>query len=182
VYMSGKTIAERKLWELAEKHRDVDLTTIVPPVIYGGLVPNWPRPAEASGLSTIEFGYQLIKGGPEGPNTYPDVPISNAVNVKDVAKAHILALDIAPLKDGRKKRFLISNGQFTWAEAIELVKKERPELISRLPKDDAKVTVQNLSGMDTSFAAEVLGLKKYIPWQDTFLETLDTSVAWEKSA
>jgi hypothetical protein len=27
VYMSGKTIAERKLWEIAEKHPDVDLTT-----------------------------------------------------------------------------------------------------------------------------------------------------------
>jgi hypothetical protein len=75
---------------------------------------------------------------------------------------------------------LVSTGQFTWPQAIELVKKERPELTSRLPKEDLEPTPQTVAPMDSSFAAEVLGLKEYIPWQTSFLDNLDTCIEWEK--
>ena len=159
------------------------MALVAPPVIYGSWVPNYPRPANRESISTVDFAYELITGGQEGLNTYPSVPFSNIINVKDVAKAHVLALDAPARKDGKPKRLPISiPGLVTSKMTAELLRKERPELAGRLPPVDLAPPQQTVAPVDTSFAAEVLGLKEYIPWETTLLETIDNLVQWEKGS
>ncbi|KAH9039297.1 hypothetical protein EDB85DRAFT_1887481 [Lactarius pseudohatsudake] len=59
------------------------------------------------------------------------VPALLNVDVRDVARAHVLALKLPPSET--QKRFALSTNAFTWKEAIELLAKKRPELKGRLP-------------------------------------------------
>ena len=156
---------------------DLLCPVVIPPTIFGPLAPNYPLPKDRGGLSTIEFVYELITG----PNTYPHVPLGHMIDVRDVAKAHIMSLSVPPLKN-RDKRFLIASRVFTWKETAELFGRERPEIASRLPGEGEVPPVQNNAPYDTSLTEEVLGFKAdmYIPWEKTMLDSIDEALRWER--
>ncbi|KAE9390400.1 hypothetical protein BT96DRAFT_1002307 [Gymnopus androsaceus JB14] len=93
--------------------------------------------------------------------------------------AHVAALSAPPIP-GRDKRFIISATTFKWKDVEDLIRRERPELANRLPKEDDVPPKQTDAPLDTRFTAEVLGLKEYIPWEDTALAGIDAGAAWEK--
>ena len=124
--------------------------------------------------------YQLIAG----PNTWPGsgAAVSNLIDVRDLAHAHVLALSAPPHPAGIQKRLLIESGQLTWQEAADLLRKERPELASRLPpkEKDSEAPDVTKAPMDTSLTNEVLGDLKLFTWQESVLASIDSAVAWEK--
>lgn len=154
--------------------------TVLPPLIFGPFLSKYPLPAARSGLGTLDFVYGLITGGPGGPNTYPPIPVGYMVDVRDAAKAHILALDTAPLKDGRDKRINICK-TFTWPEAAQVLREKRPELVGRLPGAEAVAIPQTNAPVDVQFAADVLGLTKYISLEETIVDSIDYALRWEKA-
>jgi nucleoside-diphosphate-sugar epimerase len=131
-------------------------------------------------LGSVGFIYQLLTGGSKGPNTYPDSNVGQLADVRDVAKAHVLATKTPPLTDGPHKRFIIVSKNFTWPEMADLVRKERPEVAHRLPSKDAEVTKMTDFKLDLSLTKDALGLKEFIPWHQTVLENLDLVLEWEK--
>ncbi|KAF9269130.1 NAD(P)-binding protein [Marasmius fiardii PR-910] len=177
-YQTAKRLVDRKIWEIAREHPDVDFTIILPPGVYGPFVPNFPYPTSADSLGSNARVYSLITNG---PNTYPPLRTGHLVDVRDGAKAHVNALYTPPVQ-GRNKRFIISATpcQFTWKEAAEFVRKERPELASRLPDKNAKYPPQIRVPLDVSFARDVLGMKEYIPWGQTILAALDVGLEFER--
>ncbi|EEB99841.1 hypothetical protein MPER_00380, partial [Moniliophthora perniciosa FA553] len=100
VYQAAKTVADKKLWDIAREHPDVDITALLPPLVLGPLVAGFPYPSDLNQVGTDFLVYGLLTGGPDGPNTYPPSNIGHVVDVRDIAKAHILALD-APKVPGR---------------------------------------------------------------------------------
>ncbi len=99
--------------------------------------------------------------------------------MRDVARAHALALKVPPSDE--PKRFILSSSRFTWNEAIELVAQARPELKGRLPVITGKEPpVQPFARFDTSATENILGLKNYVKWQDTVLDTIDDLLRIEK--
>ena len=118
--------------------------------------------------------YGLVAGA------YPAIPVGHMVDVRDAAKAHVLALTTAPLTDGRDKRLTILSKIFTWAEAAQVIRARRPELADRLPGASDVAPPQSNAPLDTQFAADVLGLTDYIPWEETVLESIDYALRWEK--
>jgi hypothetical protein len=78
-----------------------------------------------------------------------------------------------------KKRFLLSSKQITRSEVVELIRKEHPELADRLPTT-AEPSFQFTAPFDLSLTESVLGLKEYIPWQETVLKSLDEGLKVEK--
>ncbi|ESK91330.1 3-beta hydroxysteroid dehydrogenase isomerase family protein [Moniliophthora roreri MCA 2997] len=179
VYQAAKTVADKKLWEIAREHPDVDITALLPPLILGPLVAGFPYPSDINQISTDSFIYGLLTGGPDGPNTYPPLNTGHVVDVRDIAKAHVLALD-APAVSGRHKRMIISAGTFKWKDAVETIKKAHPELAPRLPSDDAVPPAQTDAPLDTSFASEVLGLKEYIPWEQSIVAAIEVCLEHER--
>ena len=134
VYSVSKALADLSVRDFKRAHLDLDLTTIHPSYIYGpvgsGQVHNSP------GTGTNRFVYDLIDGAPSRPvNGYdPQAatlgPPPPSVDVRDVARAHVLALKVPP--SDTLKRFILSSNMFTWKEAVEFLTQARPELKGHL--------------------------------------------------
>jgi len=179
VYSSAKAHAEKRIWELAKEHPDVDFTTVLPPSVFGRWPDGYAMPADPSGLVSNGCIFLNIAG----PNTYCTWPLLNWANVKDVARVHIAALKAPPLKDGTNKRFIVQAGMTTWPKVVEILKKERPELIPRLPGPEVAAPACGVAPYDTKLTEKVLGIKpeSYLPLELTVVETMDQVLAWEKS-
>ncbi|EEB98945.1 hypothetical protein MPER_01459 [Moniliophthora perniciosa FA553] len=119
------------------------------------------------------FIYGLFAGNPK---TYIPIPTGHGVDVRDVAKAHILALT-APGKD---RRFIVCSQVFTWKDISAIIRTERPELANRVPPEDAECPVQTCAPLDDRSTKEVLGLKEYVPWEKTIVDTVDACLEYEK--
>ena len=142
------------------------------------MVPNFPHPANRDALGTLAFIYDLIINGTD---SYPPNPLGHMIDVRDAAKAHILALNTGPLKDGRNKRFNVCSRVFTWPEVAQILRAKRPELADRLAGASVAGPLQTSAPLDTQFAADVLGLTKYIAWEETVLDSIDYLLIWEKA-
>ena len=182
VYCISKSLADIAVRDFKRAHPDLDLTTIHPSYVFGpvgtGQVYNSP------GTGTNAFVYGLISGPVGRPvDGYPatGVPPMN-VDVRDVARAHVLALKVPPSRDA-PKRFILSPNTFTWKEAVEFLAQARPELKGRLPiitGDEPPVAPGATSTFDTSASERILGIKNYVKWQDTILDTVDDLLRIEK--
>jgi len=182
IYQKAKTLAEKKVWELARENPDVDVTVTIPPMILGPFAPNYPIPANRQGLGSLDFLYEMIVGSPNGPNTYPGVPLGHLIDVRDVAKTHILSLAIPPTRDSTDKRFLTASKIFTWEEVNRVLRRERPGLVPRLPAEGDTAIAQTSAPYDTSLTERVLGFKAadYVPWEQTILDSIDELTRWEE--
>lgn len=131
---------------------------------------------DTSALSTSGIFYGKVLGGSATKLEHPQTPTAHTIDVRDVAKAHILALTAPPPSQVGRKRLLIAGPSLTWKNAIEHLKKARPELADRLPDTNA-AGVEKIGGIDTSRSAEVLDLQEYIEWQKTAEDTADSLLA-----
>jgi nucleoside-diphosphate-sugar epimerase len=181
IYSISKGLADAAVRDFKSSHPDVDVTTIHPSYVYGplgsGQVYNTPAPASNA------LVYELISGAPGRPVGGFDpavrLPPLN-VDVRDVARAHVLALKLPPSRD-ELKRFIISSSTFTWKEAVELLAQARSELKERLPVITGKEPpVAPGATFDTTATETILGLKNYVKWQDTILDTIDDILRVEK--
>jgi nucleoside-diphosphate-sugar epimerase len=180
VYSVSKGLADRAVRDFKRGHPDLDLTTIHPSSVYGPLGMGQVYNSPAAG--TNAYVYELITGAPDRPVPGYDpadrVPPLH-VDVRDVARAHVLALKVPP--SDAVKRFILCSSTFTWKEAIEFLAQVRPELKGRLPVITGKEpAVPPSATLDTSATAAVLGLKNYVKWEDTVLDTIDDQVRIEK--
>ncbi|KAF5364843.1 hypothetical protein D9757_011278 [Collybiopsis confluens] len=176
VYQESKTLAESKVWEFAKENPGIDFTvcTVLPPAVYGPLVANYPI-SNSSAHAAIGTNASLFRMITHGTGEYPALFLGHLADVRDIARAHVSALSAPPIT-GRNKRFIINNKTFKLKEVADLIRKERPELAHRLPKEDAVPPRQTQAPLDTRFAAEVLGLKEYIFWEETILAGIDAGV------
>jgi len=184
-YKACHSLGEKKFWKLAEEFPQVDFTSILPSMVYGRYIPGYPE--EGKGKGSLTFIYSLLAGDPGAKmGNFPSFDNTQQLHAIDVAKAHLKALQTPPLPatDGRRKRFPISQGIFSYVDAIRVLKKARPELAWRLPdENDPAGDKQCKKELDTSFAEEILGMKRadYISGEETLLDTTDSLVAWEKA-
>ncbi|KAJ7583081.1 hypothetical protein C8J56DRAFT_956482 [Mycena floridula] len=94
-YLATKIIAEKAAWKFAEEHPVLDLTTVNPPFVYGPMHPDFLRlPRDRLGAA----------GRAAPPQLCPFF-----CDVRDVARAHVLALKAESTKP---KRLLINAGAF----------------------------------------------------------------------
>ncbi|TFK85285.1 NAD(P)-binding protein [Polyporus arcularius HHB13444] len=182
-YCGAKILAEEAAWSFAEEHPELDLTTINPPFMYGGyaIYPgNGPH-----ALGSTELIYQLIAG--DGKSAFPPPSTAIYCNVRDAARAHLLALRLPKQPQGsdvRGKRFLVAaprHGARLWTETVQRLAETRPELRDRLPKlEDAPKLSGPLSTTDSTQAREKLGMHDYAGWDATIDETVTALLELEK--
>jgi nucleoside-diphosphate-sugar epimerase len=181
VYSISKGLADRAVRDFKHAHPDLDLTTIHPSYVYGPIGSGQVYNSPATG--TNRFVYGLISGTSGRPVSGYDPAIDGppmSVDVRDVARAHVLALKVPPSAD-EPKRFIVSSNRFTWKEATEFIAQVRPELKGRLPViTGAEPPAPPFARFDTSATENILGLRNYVKWQDTVLDTIDDLVRVEK--
>jgi hypothetical protein len=150
-------------------------------MIYGPYPPNFPIPQHIGSPALV---YQLIIGGSKGPRTFPDFPGAHYVDNRDVARAHLLALEARTPTSGVRKRLLVSAGTFHWKDAALLLREKRPDLIDRLPTDETLKESMDMgfAPVDSSLSERVIGLMQddYIKWEQVVLDTIDMLIQFEQ--
>lgn len=112
--------------------------------------------------------------------------LSHYTDVRDIARAHIKALDSPPvvLPDGtqKRKRLIVITGTFTWQEAAEYMKEIRPDLKEHLEKEDRGPKYYSNCEFDTTLLKDVTGMEpeNMIPWKHCVSETVDALLQWER--
>ena len=180
VYSISKGLSDLTVRNFKRDHPDFDIATIHPSIIFGPFGPGQVYDAPATGTNL--FLYALIAGTPGRPvggydPAAGDMPMN--VDVRDVARAHVLALKLPPSET--PKRFVLSTSTFTWTDAVVLLAEKRPELKERLPVVTGREPpLGPVATLDTSKTESVLGMKNFIKWQDTVLDTIDDQLRVEK--
>jgi len=126
-YAASKKYAELAVWEWAEAHPHVDVTTILPSYIYGPFADKFlplPKP-EYDALSSTLMIYNLLF--PTGDY----LPRPGYVDFRDTAQAHVGALNSKPDKNNRKRILIASPHGLTIKHVLDIIKKEHPELERR---------------------------------------------------
>ncbi|CAK5283566.1 unnamed protein product [Mycena citricolor] len=155
-YSASKKFAELALWDWAEKHPEVDVTTLNPTFFFGPFTPEFriPEPDTAM-LSTNDYVYQFIQ-----PRGQLMSPMSYFVDVRDVAKAHVQALVSPPSSEVGRKRILLSSPHGkTWAQILEYIAENRPALKDRLMTVPPTPSTKGAMPMDWERVEQVLGMK-----------------------
>ncbi|KAJ3479149.1 hypothetical protein NLI96_g9264 [Meripilus lineatus] len=174
IYVAEKTLAERAVWDFAEKHPHIEVTTVNPPFFFGPFSPAYTNPdAKISALSTNSMVYELIR--PEGA-----VPIHPSyIDVRDVALALVSALKSPPHSQVGRKRILMSGDWFSPKEAVEYIAEVRPELKDRVSTNALNSGPVGTRNIDNTRLKEVLGLVPR-PWKETILDAVDSLIGLEK--
>lgn len=110
--------------------------------------------------------------------TYPPTIPPWVVDVRDVAKGHILALELSSMDIGTK-RFLVNGGNFTWEEAEEHLRNSHPEVIKG-PLKGSKDLPGPASYLDTSRAKKILGLTEFIDPKKMVDDVVDDLIDLQK--
>jgi len=184
IYGAVKTIAEQELWKFADEHPEIDVTTILPPLIYGPILPGTKIDDKPSLSDYSSIGRTFYKNIlPEHGSAVKLKAVQDAmpltVDVRDVAKAHVLALTAPPTSQVGRKRLLVAGEGFLWKDAVDHLRAVRPELRERLP-DPSEAKKLEASIMDVSRTREVLGLDKYIDWRKTVEDSVDSFLCIER--
>ncbi|TDL23616.1 NAD(P)-binding protein [Rickenella mellea] len=179
-YQAAKTIAEQEVWAFADQHPEVDITMINPPYLYGPFAKQFQiEKGDYAAFSTNGYFYRnVLKVQGKLPAVQQVGPLN--VDVRDVAKAHLLALKAPPTSEVGRKRLLVGEQFFTWKDAVEHLKTVRLELKDRLP-DTSEAQELTIAKIDTKRAADVLGLTTYTDWKKTVEDTADNLLAIEKN-
>ncbi|KAJ7309306.1 hypothetical protein DFH08DRAFT_927331 [Mycena albidolilacea] len=178
-YCASKTFAEAALWEWADKHPHVDVTTLNPTLFYGPFTPHFPLPTpDLGGISTNFVVYNLLF--PDG--TFPSD--TRYIDVRDAARAHLRALHSAPASQVGRKRILLSSphGQ-SLKKRVELIAERRPALKERLITATPQVREDTPDVLPIDFARveEVLGMRMehFHSIEETILDTVDALIEVE---
>jgi nucleoside-diphosphate-sugar epimerase len=191
VYFASKLLAERALWTFVKEHPQLDVVTsksrqisrfcggilryfiVLPGFIFGPYAETYPRPITKDTIGTNGLIYGIMKGPTSQPPPY-------VADVRDVAKAHVLALDLPRNPGALERRYIVNGGNLTWQEAIDHLKVTHPELktpsSSEYPGMPGPVSV-----LDTSNTITDLKFGKFIDTKQTVDDTVVALQEVEKS-
>lgn len=142
-YEASKTLAERAAWEFVGEHQNMVLTTINPGAVFG------PPMDDRFGTS-LEIVEQLVTG------KFPLAPPMDlvAVDVRDVARMHVDAIDLETTYGerfaaaaGTHSILTLANELKQWDSTLKVPSKEAPVWLLKvmsLFSGDAKMMVQGL--------------------------------------
>ncbi|KAI8621483.1 hypothetical protein BC830DRAFT_1094171 [Chytriomyces sp. MP71] len=165
-YPASKTLAEQAAWQFKKDHPDAsfDLVIINPPFIFGPHIHPCAKPDSLN--TSVKMVYDFYTGTTKEVNP---LMAAGCVDVRDVAKAHVLA--IANGASGGN-RFLVSSGPFTQEALVEVLKKRFPG------REYATGTTTGVPVPELNRKSkEVLGMGKYIDFETSIVETVNALVA-----
>ncbi|TLD15854.1 uncharacterized protein PgNI_02003 [Pyricularia grisea] len=159
-YFVSKTLAEKAAWDFVRDPAvKFDLVTINPPIVFGPVVPYFAN------AESVNFSNGLILDLLRGKWKETGIPATGGVftwvDVRDVAAAHILAIEV-PEAGG--KRLLTIGGTFGNRDILEVARKNFGEKYAdKLPGADAKggeIPPEDARcSFDSSATDKILGIK-----------------------
>ncbi|KAF1994708.1 NAD(P)-binding protein [Amniculicola lignicola CBS 123094] len=166
-YFASKKFAEQAAWKIAEAQgAKWDLVALCPPMVYGPMLGAVERVEDLNESNEHIWKRFFAESTPESEMS--DNMISLFVDVRDIAKAHVLAMDAA---EAGNKRFLVNNGWATSQRIADIFRAEVPGAAERTPKGTpgADTLDKDWFKTDVSRAERLLGMT-YTPVKDTFVD------------
>ncbi|KAK6464932.1 protein induced by osmotic stress [Scheffersomyces coipomensis] len=163
-YFGSKTFAEKAAWNFVETEKpNFTLSTVNPVYVFG---PQNYHNGEKELNASAQMVGNILKLKPD--DALPQLT-GTFIDVRDVAKAHILAFET---EKAQGKRFVLSNSRFDAEELVEVITKNIPELKQKLPA--AKSTGDRATGrslLDDSNARSILAID-YISLEQSVTESI----------
>lgn len=184
-YRASKTLAERAAWDFVQNgdHSDpannepkpptFDLVTVNPPLVFGPVVHHL---ASLDSINTSnERIVALVQGRWRTPDkVLPDTGNVNWVDVRDVAEAHVAAVE-QPGLGGR--RLFATAGVYSNRAILDIVRRHFPELRDKLPAEDATggdlPPEDKMARVDNSETTKALGVQ-WRPLETTIVDTVNS--------
>ncbi|RDW61966.1 hypothetical protein BP6252_11399 [Coleophoma cylindrospora] len=156
-YAGSKAFAEKAAWDFIKTESpSFSLATINPTLIFG---PIFPKLHSLSSLNTSNaLTYAITQGAAK--EKIPDMGGHCWVDVRDVALAHVRAIDAAGAENQRF--FLTANENFNNRTVVDIIRKNFPEYQSSLPSESVEGGNYPPGGIyktDNSKSTRVLGIK-----------------------
>ncbi|KAF8190637.1 NAD-P-binding protein [Mycena galopus ATCC 62051] len=177
-YGASKKFSEIALWEWAEKHPHVEVTTLNPPFLYGPFTPHFSLPApDFSAISTtlLMYNYLFPEGG------FPSM--THYIDVRDAAQAHICGLNSPPTAQvGRKRMIISAPSGWPFRKTLDFIAEQRPALKGRMTTATPPDSPSGAMPMDFARVKEVLGMKisDFRTIEQTTLDTVDALIEVEE--
>ncbi|KAF3766421.1 NAD(P)-binding protein [Cryphonectria parasitica EP155] len=164
-YRASKKLAEKAAWDYVQAGAGFDLVTVNPPMVFGPVV-HYLASLDAINTSNERF-VSLVQGGwRNSENKIPDTGVNIWVDVRDVALAHVLAIE-KPELAGR--RLFTTAGYYSNREILDAARKNFPELADKFPAEGA--TGGEPIPADKTFKFDNSETTKALGFQWTTLET-----------
>ncbi|CAI5760505.1 unnamed protein product [Candida verbasci] len=155
-YRGSKTFAEKAAWEFYKENKPKwKLSTVNPSFIFG---PQFNSDGVKATLNTSsEVINNILKLGPDGQLP----PFKGGwVDVRDVAKAHIVAFEKDSAID---QRLLLNQSRFATQSIIDIINENFESLRGKIPKgdpgSDKKIIATQLAKVDNSKTLKILGFE-----------------------
>ncbi|KAK4052785.1 hypothetical protein OIV83_002072 [Microbotryomycetes sp. JL201] len=159
VYCASKKLAEEAAWKFVKDNKvNFSLATICPPLIFG---PPQQVVTDLKSLNTSSDAVWSIVDAKQIPDT--SFPVGT--DVRDIAKAHLLA---ATKSEAAGQRYLTIAHHFNNSQIAKIIKEKFPEQAHRIV--DAEVKQDPHFKTDSSHAEKQLGLQ-WIPFEQTVVDT-----------
>jgi nucleoside-diphosphate-sugar epimerase len=194
--MASKTLAEQAAWKfVADNDLAFDITVLNPYVIMGPMLQPVAGPEQVTSTNLFPV-YNFLNGtykeinGLVFPAWYyvslilfslvPRDTNTHQVDVRDVARAHILSLTTAAASN---KRILLVSGMITPQTIINIIRKNFPSLHSRVIEGNpAQLVPEGIepTDWDVSRSFEIFGPDwKYIGLEKTVTDTVNNLLEHE---
>lgn len=131
-YRASKTFAEKAAWDYVKSEKpNFTITTMCPPLVLGPIV------HYLNSLDALNTSNQRVRNLITGQNKMeiPDTGVFLWVDVRDLALAHVKAIEIPEAAD---KRFFVTAGYFSNKAIAEIIRKHFPQYEKELPAKDVK--------------------------------------------
>ncbi|KAK6198196.1 protein induced by osmotic stress [Scheffersomyces amazonensis] len=163
-YFGSKTFAEKAAWDFVENEKpNFTLTSINPVYVFGPQ--NTPPKTKELNLSAAMVG-DFLKLGPND-----DVPQMQTayIDVRDVAKAHIIAFE---KDEAQGKRFVLADCFFDGQLILDFINNNFPELKGKLPVGKpGEYTAYGPTTLNDSNARSILNIE-YISLEKSVVDTI----------
>lgn len=127
-YRASKKLAEKTMWDFKEQHKPTfEVASICPPYVFGPVL-------NEQSMETLNTSNMLVWSCITGEG-FKEMD-AGYVDVRDVAQAHLLAMEAKG-----SERYLIGSGVFSTYQMVPILRKHFPELDAKIPKfDESKTT------------------------------------------
>ncbi|THU94190.1 NAD(P)-binding protein [Dendrothele bispora CBS 962.96] len=177
IYAASKKYAELAVWLWAEKHPEVEVTVLLPPFITGPYAREFFDVRIDNQSISNKFFYGII---------FPDgkFPLHSLyIDVRDLAKAHVNAIDAPPSSTiGRKRVLFSSPHELDYKDVVKMLAEKRPQLKDRLNKGEPPSSPMKKLPCDFKRIEEVTGFRPedFHTLEQTILDLLDDYLVSEE--
>lgn len=171
-YRASKKYAELAFWDFIKNEKpNFTGTTVNPPLIFGPLFQKVEKPSQIN--NSVNAIYKLLHSKPDEDSTTYSKINSLWADVRDVAFAHVVALEKPVLQS---KRLFITPGFYSNQDILDIANKKFPELNGKIPIGNPGTgpsTLDNFSQFDNKKTNELTGIK-YTTLEQSISDTIKT--------